>query len=76
MPIGGVRELHTRTVCRNVRVDLHKVTEELQQRKRPSYWLLTDTELADGLQRIPQEWYAKGGQWIDLKSHVLITAAK
>jgi ubiquinone/menaquinone biosynthesis C-methylase UbiE len=73
---AGFRELHTRTVCRNARVDLHKVTEELRQRKRPSYRLLTDAELEDGLRRIAQEWHAKRGQWIDPKPHVLITAVK
>jgi hypothetical protein len=73
---AGFRELHTRTVCRNARVDLHRVTEELRQRKRPSYQLLSDAELADGLRLIEQEWYAKGGQWIDPKPHVLITAVK
>src|SRR5262252_7088817 len=61
---AGFRELYTRTVCRNARVDLHRVTEELRQRTRPSYRLLTDAELEDGLRRIAQEWYAKGGQWI------------
>ena len=55
----GFRELHTRTVCRNARVDLHKVSEELRQRKRPSYRLLTDAELEDGLCRIEQEWYVR-----------------
>ena len=73
---AGFRQLHTRTVCRNARVDLHKVSEELRQRKRPSYWLLTDAELEDGLCRIAQEWYTKGGQWIDPRPHVLITAVK
>jgi len=73
---AGFRELHTRTVCRNARVDLHRVTEELRQRKRPSYRLLSDAELEDGLHRIEQEWYAKGGQWVDPKPHLLITAMK
>ena len=73
---AGFRELHTRTVCRNARVALHKVTEELRQRNRPSYRLLTNTELEDGLRRIKQEWCAKGGQWVDPKPHVLITAVK
>jgi hypothetical protein len=73
---AGFRELHTRTVCRNARIDLHKVIEELRQRKRPSYRLLTDAELEDGLRLIAQEWYAKGGQWIDPKPYVLITAVK
>jgi SAM-dependent methyltransferase len=73
---AGFRELHTHTVCRHARVDLHKVTEELRQRKRPSYQLLTDAELENGLRLIAQEWCAKGGQWIDPKPHVLITAVK
>jgi ubiquinone/menaquinone biosynthesis C-methylase UbiE len=73
---AGFRELHTHTVCRNARVDLHKVTEELRQRKRPSYRLLSDAELANGLHRIEQEWSDKGGQWIDPKPHVLISAVK
>jgi hypothetical protein len=73
---AGFRELHTRMVCRNARVDLRKVSEELRQRKRPSYRLLTDAELANGLRLIEQEWRAKAGQWIDPKPHVLITAEK
>jgi ubiquinone/menaquinone biosynthesis C-methylase UbiE len=73
---AGFRELRTRTVCRNASVDLPKVTEELRQRKRPSYRLLTDAEIEDGLRLIAQEWCAKGGQWIDPKPHVLITAVK
>jgi ubiquinone/menaquinone biosynthesis C-methylase UbiE len=73
---AGFRELHTRTVCRNARVDLHKLTADLRQRTRPSYRLLTDAELEDGLHLIAQEWCAKGGQWIDPKPHVLITAVK
>jgi ubiquinone/menaquinone biosynthesis C-methylase UbiE len=73
---AGFRELYTRIVDRNAKVDLHKVTEELRQRKRPSYRLLTDAELENGLRLIEQEWRAKGGQWIDPKPHVLITAVK
>jgi ubiquinone/menaquinone biosynthesis C-methylase UbiE len=73
---AGFQALHTHTVCRNARVDLHKVTEELRQRKRPSYQLLTETELEHGLRLIEQEWRAKGWQWIDPKPHVLITAVK
>jgi len=73
---AGFHEVHTRTVCRNARVDLHKVTEELRQRKRPSYRLLSDAELEYGLRLIEQEWYTKGGQWIDPKPHVLITAVR
>src|SRR5262249_58320128 len=57
---AGFRALHTRTVCRNARVDLHKVTEELRQRKRPSYRLLTDAEPEDGLPRIQQGGDARG----------------
>jgi SAM-dependent methyltransferase len=49
---AGFRELHTRMVCRNARVDLHRVGEELRQRKRPSYRLLTDAELENGLRLI------------------------
>jgi ubiquinone/menaquinone biosynthesis C-methylase UbiE len=70
------REMHMRTVCRNARIDLHKVSEELRQRKRPSYRLLTDAELENGLRLIEQEWRAKAGQWIDPKPQVLITAVK
>jgi ubiquinone/menaquinone biosynthesis C-methylase UbiE len=73
---AGFRELHTHTVCRNARVDLSKVTEELRQRKRPSYRLLSDAEIEHGLRLIEQEWHAKGGQWIDPKPHVLIAAVK
>jgi ubiquinone/menaquinone biosynthesis C-methylase UbiE len=73
---AGFEVLRIRTVCRNARVDLQKVTEELRQRKRPSYQLLTDAELDHGLRRLAQEWQAKGGQWIDPKPHVLITARK
>jgi SAM-dependent methyltransferase len=73
---AGFHALDIHTVCRNARVDLHKVTEELRQRKRPSYQLLTDTELEHGLRLIEQEWHAKGGQWIDPKPHILITAVK
>jgi ubiquinone/menaquinone biosynthesis C-methylase UbiE len=73
---AGFRELRTRTVFRNSRVDLHKVTDELRQRKRPSYRLLTNAELENGLQLIEQEWHANQGQWVDPKPHVLITAAK
>jgi SAM-dependent methyltransferase len=73
---AGFQELHTYTVCRNARVDLQKVTEELRHRKRPSYRLLTDEALEDGLRTIEQEWHAKGGQWIDPKPHVLITGMK
>lgn len=73
---AGFRELCTRTLCRNARVDLHKVTEELRQRKRPSYQLLTAAELDYGLRLIEQEWCAKEGQWIDPKPHVFITAVK
>jgi ubiquinone/menaquinone biosynthesis C-methylase UbiE len=73
---AGFAVLRVRTVCRNARVDLQKVTEELRQRKRPSYQLLTDAELDHGLRRLAQEWHAKGGQWIDPKPHVLITARK
>jgi ubiquinone/menaquinone biosynthesis C-methylase UbiE len=58
---AGFRELHTRVVCRNGRVDLHKVSKELRQRKRPSYQLLTDAELENGLRLIEQEWHAKAG---------------
>ena len=63
-------------MCRNARVDLSKVTEELRQRKRPSYRLLSDAEIEHGLRLIEQEWRAKGGQWIDPKPHVLIAAVK
>jgi ubiquinone/menaquinone biosynthesis C-methylase UbiE len=70
------REMHMRTVCRNARIDLHKVSKELRQRKRPSYRLLTDAELENGLRLIEQEWRAKAGQWIDPKPQVLITAVK
>jgi ubiquinone/menaquinone biosynthesis C-methylase UbiE len=73
---AGFHTLHTHTVCRNARVDLQKVTAELRQRKRPSYQLLTEAELDDGLRRIAQEWRAQGGQWIDPKPHVLITGVK
>ena len=73
---AGFQALHTHTVCRNARVDLHKVTEELRQRKRPSYRLLTDAELENGLRLIEQEWRTRGGQWIDPKPHVLITGVK
>jgi SAM-dependent methyltransferase len=73
---AGFHALHTHTVCRNARVDLHKVTEELRPRKRPSYQLLTEAELEHGLRLIAQEWRAKGGQWIDPKPHVLITGVK
>jgi ubiquinone/menaquinone biosynthesis C-methylase UbiE len=73
---AGFQEVHTHTMCRNARVDLQKVTEELRQRKRPSYQLLTDEELEDGLRTIEQEWRAKGGQWVDPKPHVLITGMK
>jgi len=73
---AGFEVLRIRTVCRNASVDLQKVTEELRQRKRPSYQLLTDAELDHGLRRLAQEWQAKGGQWIDPKPHVFITARK
>jgi len=73
---AGFHALHTHTVERNARVDLHKVREELQQRKRPSYKLLSEEELANGLRTIAQEWHAKGGHWIDPKPHVLITGVK
>ena len=53
-----------------------KVREELQQRKRPSYKLLSEEELANGLRTIEQEWHAKGGHWIDPKPHILITGVK
>src|SRR5262245_16697805 len=59
---AGFHALYTHTVCRNTRVDLHKVTEELRQRKRPSYRLLTDGELEHGCRLIEKEWRAKGGQ--------------
>ena len=35
--------------------------EELRQRKRPSYKLLSEEELANALRTIEQEWHAKGG---------------
>jgi SAM-dependent methyltransferase len=73
---AGFQELHTRTVCRNARVDLHKVTADLRHRKRPSYQLLTDEELEDGLRSIEQEWRAKSGHWIDPKPHALIIGMK
>jgi ubiquinone/menaquinone biosynthesis C-methylase UbiE len=73
---AGFHTLHTHTVERNARVDLHKVREELQQRKRPSYKLLSEAELANGLRTIEQEWHAKGGHWIDPKPHILITGVK
>ena len=73
---AGFHTLHTHTVERNARVDLHKVREELQQRKRPSYKLLSEAELANGLRTIEQEWHAKAGHWIDPKPHVLITGVK
>lgn len=73
---AGFHALHTHTVYRNARVDLHKVTEELRQRKRPSYQLLTEAELDEGLRTIEQEWHARGGQWVDPKPHVLITGVK
>ena len=64
---AGFHEPHTRVVCRNARVDLHRISEELRQRRRPSYLLLTDAELENGLRVIEQEWRAKAGQWIDPK---------
>jgi len=73
---AGFQELHTRTVCRNATVDLHKVTADLRHRKRPSYQLLTDEELEDGLRSIEQEWRAKSGHWIDPKPHALIIGMK
>jgi len=73
---AGFQALHTHTVDRNARVDLHKVTEELRQRTRPSYKLLSDEELARGLRAIAQEWHARAGHWIDPKPHVLITGVK
>jgi ubiquinone/menaquinone biosynthesis C-methylase UbiE len=73
---AGFHALHTHTVCRNAHVDLHKVTEALRQRKRPSYRLLTDAELENGLRLIEQEWRVKGGQWIDPKPHVFIIGVK
>jgi SAM-dependent methyltransferase len=73
---AGFQELHTRTLCRNASVDLHKVTEDLRHRRRPSYRLLTDEELEDGLRTIEQEWRARAGHWIDPKPHVLITGKK
>ena len=72
----GFHQLQTRVVYRNARVDLHKVSEELRQRKRPSYRLLTDAELENGLRLIEQEWRARAGHWIDPKPHLLITAEK
>jgi SAM-dependent methyltransferase len=73
---AGFHTLQTCTVYRNARVDLHRVTEELRQCKRPSYKLLSEEELANGLHTIEQEWHAKAGHWIDPKPHVLITGVK
>lgn len=73
---AGFHTLHRHTVYRNARVDLLKVAEELRQRKRPSYQLLSEEEIADGLHTIEQEWRAKAGQWVDPKPHVLITGVK
>ncbi len=73
---AGFRELRTHTVDRNSRVDPQKVCDELRQRARPSYKILTEEELENGILSIEREWREKEGHWIDPKPHLLITGEK
>lgn len=73
---AGFTEVHTSTVCANTSIDFHQLAEELRQRTRPSYHLLTDEELAEGIHQIEQEWVVKGGLWIEPKPHLFMTGIK
>jgi ubiquinone/menaquinone biosynthesis C-methylase UbiE len=73
---AGFREIHTHTVYRNSQVDLPKVCDELRRRARPSYRILTEEELENGILCIEREWQEKEGKWIDPKPHLLITGEK
>lgn len=83
LPIPEIRTLcaeagFSRVSCENVvrrtKVGLEAVESELRLRARPSYRLLTDDEITDGLERMKRE--AGHTSWTEDKPQVLLVAEK
>ena len=73
---AGFGNICTEVVERRREVDMAGIVGSLKNRSRPSYKMLTEDELAEGIANIEREWKQGGNQLIDPRPTTFITGAK
>jgi ubiquinone/menaquinone biosynthesis C-methylase UbiE len=73
---AGFDTIYTEVVERNKELDLTEVINSLKKRSRPSYKVLTEGVLEEGLVEIRKEWERQGNRLVDPRPTSFIVGEK